>query len=131
MRYLLDTSALVRIVRRQVEPRWYERAQLGLLGICEPVVTETLAIADASTYERVENGLRDLYPWVAVPDDAWETVSAVRRALAKESAHQCLSVADYLVVATALRYRLTILHNDSDYETAARVVPDLRQERIS
>lgn len=101
------------------------------MGICDPILTETLATADAATCERVENGLRDLYPWVAVPDDVWDTISVVRRALAKESAHQCLSVADYLLVATALHYRLPVLHLDSDFETVARIVPDLRQERIS
>lgn len=131
MTYLIDTSALVRIVRRQVAPKWYETVTRGLVWICEPVITETLAIADAKSYQRVEDGLRAAYPWVLVPDDVWDTVSSVRQELAARSAHQGLSVADYLVVATAIRHDLTVLHEDADFATVARVVTAFREERIS
>ena len=131
MKYLVDTSALVRIVRRQVGQRWYERITRGLVAICDPVITETLTIADAKSYLQVEEALREAYPWVPVPDDAWDIVTSVRRELATKSAHQGLSVADHLVVATAMRLKLTVLHEDADYETVARTVPQLKQERIS
>ena len=74
--------------------------------------------------------MRDAYPWVPIPDDAWSTVRTVRQELAQHSAHQGLSVADYLVIATALGNQLTVLHEDADFQTVARVVPELRQERI-
>ncbi len=131
MSYLVDTSALVRILRRQVDPHWYDLVSRGLIAICEPVLTETLAIADAKSYERVEEALRDAYPWVPVPDDVWGVIGRVRRELAGRSAHQGLSVADYLVVATALRRDLIVLHEDADFETAADAVPGLRQQRIT
>lgn len=131
MSYLIDTSALVRVLRRQVDESWYELVRRGLIAICEPVVTETLTIANAKNYQRVEEDLRDAYPWVAVPDGAWDQVRSVRRTLAARSAHQGLSVADYLVVATALGQRLTLLHEDADFETVARVLPELRQQRIT
>lgn len=131
MKYLVDTSALVRIARRQVEHRWYSAIKRGLIAICEPVVTETLAVADAKSYSRAEDDLRHAYPWVSVPDDAWEIVRDVRRELAAHSQHQGLSVADYLVVATAMRYKLAVLHEDADFETVARIVPQVRQERIT
>ncbi|MEU4643938.1 PIN domain-containing protein [Micromonospora sp. NPDC023814] len=130
MRYLVDTSALVRIVRRQVDPQWSELATRGLIALCDPVLVETLTIADAKAYDRVERGLRDLYPWVPVPDDAWQVVQAVRAELASQSAHQGLSVADYLVIATAIRLKLVVLHQDADFETVARLVPQLSEERI-
>ena len=130
MSYLIDTSALVRVIRRQVDERWQELAARGLIAICEPVITETLTIADAKAYQRVEDGLRDAYPWLPVPDDAWTTVRTVRRELAEHSAHQGLSVADYLVIATALSHQLTVLHEDADFQTVSRIVPELRQERI-
>lgn len=131
MRYLVDTSALVRILRRQADPHWDELIERGLVAICEPVLTETLTIADAKRYERVEAQIRDAYPWVPVPDDVWDVVRDVRRELAGHSAHQGLSVADYLVAATALRRKLVILHEDGDFETVARIVPQVRQERIA
>ncbi|WP_406043608.1 PIN domain-containing protein [Micromonospora sp. NBC_00898] len=131
MKYLVDTSALVRIVRRQVEPKWFDLAERGLIALCEPVLVEALSIADAKAYERVEQNLRDLYPWVPVPDDVWQVVRAVRHELAGQSAHQGLSVADHLVVATAIRLKLVVLHQDADFETAARIIPQFSQERIS
>ncbi|MEV4410465.1 PIN domain-containing protein [Catellatospora sp. NPDC049609] len=131
MKYLIDTSALVRIVRRQVDERWHDQVTRGLVAICDPVLTETLAIADAKAYARVEEGLRAAYPWVPVPDDAWDIVGSIRQELARHSAHQGLSVADYLVAATAIRLKLTVLHEDADYQTAARLVPQLKQQRIA
>ncbi|MGW4463552.1 PIN domain-containing protein [Micromonospora sp. NPDC004704] len=130
MKYLIDTSALVRVLRRQVEPQWSDLATRGLIAICEPVLVETLTIADAKSHERVEEGLRDLYPWVPVPDDAWRLVSAVRLELAARSAHQGLSVADHLIVATAIKLKLVVLHQDADFETVASVVPQFQQERV-
>lgn len=130
MKYLIDTSALVRIVRRQVDEHWYQQVTRGLVAICDPVLTEVLTIADAKTYTRVEDDLREAYPWVPVPDDVWSIVTSVRRELATKSVHQGLSVADHLVVATAMRLKLTVLHEDADFETAARMVPQLHQERI-
>jgi predicted nucleic acid-binding protein len=131
VKYLVDTSALVRIVRRQVDKRWYEQITRGLMAICDPVITEALTIADAKSYARVEEVLREAYPWVPVPDDVWDVVTSVRRELATKSAHHGLSVADHLVVATAIRLKLTVLHEDADFETVARMVPQLKQERIS
>jgi len=131
VKYLIDTSALVRILRRQVDPRWRELAGHGVVAVCEPVLIETLTIAGAKVYQRLEDQLLDTYPWVPVPDNAWETARAVRRTLAAQSAHQGLSVTDHLVVATALQRGLTILHDDADFRTVARAVPELREECIS
>lgn len=131
MKYLIDTSALVRIVRRQAEASWLDAVRAGQLALCEPVLTEALTIADARSYERVEAGLRDAYPWVPVVDDVWSMVSAVRRDLAAQSQHQGLSVADYLVLATAIKLKLVVLHEDADFETAARIVPQLKEQRLS
>jgi predicted nucleic acid-binding protein len=129
--FLADTSALVRIIRRQVSPQWGERSERGAIAVCEPVLTETLTIAGARVYEQAEQGLADLYPWVPVPGGAWTMVRDMRRALAARSAHQGISVADYLIAVTAIHHDLTLLHDDADFETVATIVPALRQERIS
>jgi predicted nucleic acid-binding protein len=42
-----------------------------------------------------------------------------------------MSIADYLVVATAIRLKLVVLHEDVDFETVARYVPQLQQERLT
>lgn len=131
MKYLVDTSALVRIVRLQVNQQWHEHRDRGLIAICDPVLTETLTLASAKTYSTVESELHDAYPWVPIPDGVWDTVTVMRRDLAKHSVHHGLSVADYLVAATALQLKLIVLHEDADFETAARLIPGLRQQRIS
>ena len=131
MNYLVDTSALVRILRRQVDESWHVQVAHGMVAICDPVLTEALTIARASEYERVKASLLAAYLWVPVPDRAWDTVSSVQAQLAAKSQHQGLSVADHLIVATALHHRLTILHEDADFATAAGIVSDIRQLRIS
>jgi predicted nucleic acid-binding protein len=129
--YLIDTSALVRILRRQVDAHWDDVVERGLVAVCEPVLVEALSIADAKRYDQVEREIRDIYPWVPVPDDVWDIVRAVRRDLAVHSQHQGLSVADHLVVATAIRLKLVVLHDDADFETVSRFVPLLREERLA
>lgn len=131
MTYLVDTSALVRIIRRQVDQRWDDLAERGMLALCEPVLVEALAVVDAKRYNESENQLRSTYPWVPVPDDAWSIVGTIRRELAAKSQHQGLSVADHLIVATAIKQKLVVLHEDTDFETVARLVPQLRQQRLS
>jgi predicted nucleic acid-binding protein len=130
MNYLVDTSALVRILRRQVDDSWHEQVTHGMVAICDPVLTEALTIARTSEYQRIRTNLLEIYPWIPVPDRAWETISSVQAQLAAKSQHQGLSVADHLIVATALHHRLTILHEDADFATAAAVVHDIRQQRI-
>jgi predicted nucleic acid-binding protein len=130
VRYLIDTSALVRILRRQVDQSWHEQVTHGMVAICDPVLTEALTIVRATEYERVRTDLLEAYPWVPVPDRAWETVHSVQARLAVRGQHNGLSVADHLVVATALHHHLTILHEDADFGTAATVVSDIKEQRI-
>jgi predicted nucleic acid-binding protein len=130
VKYLIDTSALVRILRRQVDESWHEQVTHGMVAICDPVLAEALTIARATEYERIRMDLLEAYPWVPVPDRVWETVHSVQARLAAKSQRNGLSVADHLVVATALHHRLTILHEDADFGTAAAVVPDIQQRRI-
>jgi predicted nucleic acid-binding protein len=129
--YLIDTSALARVMRDQVDEGWLDLVRRGLVTICEPTLVESLVVAPAERYEETEQTLLDTHPWVPVPDDAWDIVTSMRRELAKHSAHQAFSIADYLIAATAVKRGLTVLHEDRDFETAARFIPMLDQQRIS
>lgn len=131
MNYLVDTSALVRLQRSQADPAWDGLVERGLLSVCEPVLAEALLIADAKAYASSEDSIRAVYLVVTVPDGAWDLVAAIRRELALHSAHKGLSVADLVIAATAMRLKLTLLHEDGDYETVARFVPEFRQRRLS
>jgi predicted nucleic acid-binding protein len=129
--YLVDTSALVRLVRREADPAWHELEDRGLLSVCEPVLAETLLIADTKSYVEMEQALLDLYVPVTIPDGVWELCKAIRHELAPHSAHRGLSVADLVIAATAVRLKLIVLHEDADYETISRFMPELQQHRIS
>ena len=102
-----------------------------MVTICEPVLVESLTIADAGRYQEFHAEFRAIYPWVVVPDDSWDVIQPIQQRLAQRSAHQGLSITDYLVVITALHHDLTVLHEDADFATVARVVPELREQRIS
>lgn len=45
MRYLIHTSALVRLMRRQVDQQWHKSVARGLVAICDPVLVEALHFA--------------------------------------------------------------------------------------
>lgn len=131
MKYLVDTSALTRILRRQASPDWDDLERRGLLAVCEPALTETLLIATTKEYAALEDSITSNYLPVTIPDGRWGLVGAIRRELAPRSAHRGLSVADLVIAATAIRLKLTVLHEDGDYETVARFVPQLKQRRVS
>ena len=131
MKYLADTSALVRIIREEADPRWGELVKRGMISVCEPAMTEILLLADAKKYSELESFIAAWYLPVTIPDDIWDLVAAIRRELAPHSAHQGLSVADLVIAATAIRLKLTVLHEDHDFETVTRFVPELQQHRIS
>ncbi|MEV0564702.1 PIN domain-containing protein [Dactylosporangium sp. NPDC050588] len=130
MKYLVDTSALVRILRRQVDPVWFDVVDRGLISVCMPVLLETLCIADAKGYAELEQDVRNACLAIAMPDGVWDLAAVIHQELASHSAHHGLSVTDLLIAATAIRLKLEVLHQDADFETVARFVPELRQQRI-
>ena len=131
MRYLVDTSAMVRILREQADPSWDDLEDRGLLSICEPVLVETLLIANNKNYAKTEHDILRRFVPVLVPAGVWEVVAAIRHELVPHGAHRGLSVADFVIAATAMRLKLEVLHEDADYETVGRFVPEFRQRRIS
>ncbi|MFC7276959.1 PIN domain-containing protein [Paractinoplanes rhizophilus] len=131
MNYLIDASALTRVLRKQADPSWNAVEDRGLLSVCEPILAETLLIASSKEYEATEENLVLRFLPVAVPDGIWGLVAAIRRDLVPHGAHRGLSVADLVIAATAIRLKLTVLHEDADFETVARYVPEMRQHRLS
>jgi predicted nucleic acid-binding protein len=131
VKYFVDTSALVRIWRNEVDPGWREVVAHGLITICEPVIAETLVSADAKRYAKFESELMADYPYATVPDNIWDLVATIRRELVPSSSYRGVGVADLVIAATAIRLKLTVLHEDGDFETISRHVPELKHYRIS
>jgi predicted nucleic acid-binding protein len=130
MKYLIDASALIRILRKQADPAWDDVLSRGLITVCEPALAETLKAAEAKRYAEAEAAVAGRCLPVIEPDGIWDLVATIRRELARHAAQAGPSVVDMLIAATAIRLKLTVLHQDRDFETIGRVVPELRQRSI-
>ncbi|MFG2298876.1 PIN domain nuclease [Streptomyces sp. NPDC048603] len=120
--FLIDTSALVRFYRGQAGSEWDQSVAAGLVGLCEPVRQEFLrAVGGRPAYYEADSLLRETFPYWTARDSAWQDTAALQRQLADAGAHQCASPVDLLVAVTAQHHRLTVLHQDGDFETIARV----------
>jgi predicted nucleic acid-binding protein len=123
MTFLADTSMVIRLRRgRDIESRWVDAVQAGLVGVC-PVVEAELIRSAASKADRdqLRDHLRSLFGWHPMPDDAWRFVERVQDGLVDLGQHLGPSVVDLLVAATADAWGLTVLHVDADFDTIARV----------
>lgn len=73
---------------------------------------------------------RDVYPDVPVPKSVWRWIDAAQHRLAGVGAVRGLSIVDLLVCGTATLTGLVVLHDDADYEIAARHIPDVQVRRV-
>ena len=71
-----------------------------------------------------------LYPDVAVPKNGWRWMESAQYRLLRHGARRALSAVDLLICAVAAHQDLAVLHDDNDFVTAARYLPDLRERTI-
>ncbi|HET9518298.1 MAG TPA: PIN domain-containing protein [Actinoplanes sp.] len=130
VRFLADTSAVIRILTGKAGPEWIDAVTAGTIAICGPVELELLRDTAANTRRpQIQRLLRNTHAWTPVPDDCWERALELQDQLAATSAHTGASVVDLVVAVTAMRNRLILLHDDRDYEVVARVC-GLRTARV-
>jgi len=132
IRYLLDSSALWRILRdAALRAPWAEVASLGVIGSCQPQRVEFRRSArNIDEYEQMSDMFDALYPDAPVPKNAWRWVESAQYRLLRHGAHRALSAVDLLICATAAHHDVVVLHDDIDFVTAARHLPDLRERTI-
>ena len=132
IRYLLDSSALWRILREAaLRAAWAEVISAGAVGSCHPQRVEFRRSARTiDEYEQMSAMFAELYPDAAVPKGAWQWIESAQYRLLRHGAHRALSAVDLLICATAARRDLVVLHDDNDFATAARHLPDLRERVI-
>jgi predicted nucleic acid-binding protein len=130
--YLLDTSALVRLLRDpKLQEAWYDAIDAEAIGSCYPQRAEFLYSArDAAEYDEITEMFGDLYPDVSVPKTAGRWVSSVQYQMARAGQHRSASAIDLMIAATAAHHTLTVLHDDADYRTVARHASDLAEHNI-
>jgi predicted nucleic acid-binding protein len=132
IRYLLDSSALRRILRdATLRAAWAEVVSEGAVGSCHPQRVEFRRSARTiDEYEQMSGMFDVLYPDAGVPKRAWRWIESAQYRLLRHGAHRALSAVDLLICATAAQHDLVVLHDDNDFATAARHLPNLRERTI-
>ncbi|MEV1008194.1 PIN domain nuclease [Streptomyces sp. NPDC049881] len=121
--FLIDTSALARILRGDAEQYgWDQAAAAGLLAVCPVTELEFLYSARSSVdRERVVDDLRSVFGWVPVDDRAYDRAWKVQEMLTKRGQHRSAGPVDLTVAATAELQGLTLLHRDRDFDCIAAI----------
>ncbi|WP_282691755.1 PIN domain-containing protein [Streptomyces sp. CC208A] len=131
MTYLADTSAVWRLLRRQIGDPWPRHVAQGLVAICPPVESELMPGLRADRdHEPFFGMLGQTFGWVPAVDDPWPKVIAVQRDLVSIGHHRGPSPMDILIALTAQQHRLTLLHVDDDFTSIAKVRPGIAMIRL-
>jgi predicted nucleic acid-binding protein len=122
-RWLVDTSALVRLGQAPEAGLWADRIERGLVRISTVTRLEVGYSARSGRHLRVASGQPPLasmpveYQTPVIEDRARE----VQMLLADLGRHRAPSVPDIVVAATAELSGLTVLHLDKDFDLIAEV----------
>ncbi|MDQ1045815.1 PIN domain nuclease [Streptomyces sp. V4I2] len=120
--YLIDTSALVRILKQQARTLWEKPLQEGLIARCPLTEVEFLHSArNAEDRAVLVQDLDALFGWTPLDDRAVTRAWDVQGELTEKGQHRSAGAVDLLVAATAELQGLTMLHYDNDFETIASV----------
>jgi predicted nucleic acid-binding protein len=110
---------------------WAEVISLGVISSCQPQRVEFRRSARTlDEYEQMSEMFDALYPDVAVPRGGWRWIESAQYRLLRHGAHRAWSALDLLICATAAHHDLVVLRDDSDFATAARYLPDLRERTV-
>jgi predicted nucleic acid-binding protein len=130
--FLVDSSAVWRLQRQpELTESWNSSLLSGAVGSCDPQRAEFRRSArNVDEFDQMNEMFGDVYPDVPVPKSVWRWIDSAQRRLADAGALRALSVVDLLICGTAAARGLVVLHDDADYELAARHLPDVRARRV-
>jgi predicted nucleic acid-binding protein len=119
--YLIDTSALVRVLLSQTTAEWDDKIGAGLVAICDITELEVLYSARSlAGREQMKDTLNSHYAWCPMPDGIYRRARVVQERLTSKGEHRSAGPIDLLVAAVAEDAGLTLLHYDRDFEAIAR-----------
>lgn len=123
VRFLADTSALVRLLRDEaLRARWQEQITAGLVAVCPIVELELLhSTRSRASREELVELLGTAFAWVSMPDQAFARAAEVQAALTDRATHRSAGAVDLLVAAAAELHRLALLHYDHDFHQVSLV----------
>ncbi|MEI6254968.1 MAG: PIN domain-containing protein [Mycobacteriaceae bacterium] len=98
--------------------------EAGLVATTASLDAEALYSArNPAEYEQLWADRRRAYEYLPTEDEHWKAALNAQRALAREGRHRAVGMPDLLTAVLAAEHRLTVVHYDADFETAATVVP--------
>jgi predicted nucleic acid-binding protein len=121
---LVDTSAWIEVFRRPQRLALEQVVDFDEIVTCLPVVQEVLQGFTTEEAFRVGRGAMLALPIVESPlsgDVFQEAADLYRRA--RRAGLTIRSGVDCVIAACAIRHELTVLHNDRDYPSLAKVSP--------
>ncbi|WP_217161911.1 PIN domain nuclease [Streptomyces sp. AC512_CC834] len=118
--YLIDTSALARVLLRQATEEWEQSTGAGLIALCDLTELEVLYSARSAKDREVVQELLNRFTWCPMPDGIYRRARVVQRELTAKGEHRSAGPVDLLVAAAAEEAGLTLVHYDRDFETIAR-----------
>lgn len=120
--YLIDTSALFRILQDKLRQAWSDQLAAGVIAVC-PVVELEFLYSARSLADRLEKQrlLHDVFGWVPMSERCFDRATEVQQLLTETGAHLSAGPVDLLIAATAERDRLIVLCDDQDFLTVATV----------
>lgn len=122
-RFLIDTSALVRLLRKdEVRSRWQPQIVAGVMGVCP--ITELGFLYSARSKSEREEWLQLLevaFTWVAVPDRVFVRAAEVQAVMTERGTHRPAGAVHLMLAATAQLSGLTLVHYDHDLDEVIKV----------
>lgn len=120
--YLIDTSGLFRILQADLRKTWSDELAAGVIAVCPAVELEFLysarSLADRLDKQRL---IRELFGWAPMHERIFDRAEQVQQLLTETGQHRSAGPIDLLIAATAEYLRVTILCDDRDFSTIARV----------
>lgn len=132
IRYLIDSSGLWRVLREPVVGQaWAQVIDEGAVGSCHPQRAEFRRSArNIAEYDQLSEMFAQLYPDVAMPKSVWSWIETAQYRLVRGGALRALAPVDLLICATAALHGLVVLHDDKDFATAARHLPEVAERSV-
>lgn len=122
-RYLIDTSALARMRTPRIGDELAEPIGAGLVATTAVLDAEALFSArSADEFARVRRERLVTFEYLPTDDEDWQLAIDAQLRLAERGRHRSVGIADMLTAVTARNHRLTVLHYDADFDTAATVL---------
>ncbi|MDT0378792.1 PIN domain nuclease [Streptomyces sp. DSM 42041] len=120
--HLIDTSALVRLLKEPARTTWTKPLEERIIARC-PLTEIEFHYSARSAADRAElvADIDALFGRAPLDDRAVSRAWDVQRELTGGGLHRSAGAVDLMIAATAELQGLTVLHYDRDFETVAEV----------